>query len=255
MSYILDVALVLILALCIFIGIKRGFAKMLVRVGGAILALVLAGLLSGQVAQGVFDTFLANNIKAGVMEQVPEMSADEVAEEIDHTLASLPGYVTVFIEQQNIDINAIADQAVEAVAGATGNVAETVVDTVMAHVVRPIAVALLTAVCFLVLLILLLIVVWILAVLVDKIFRLPLLGNLNKTLGALMGVLQGLLWVLLAATVIELIAYAGGADSLINRAVLESTWLTRWIAEINPITAGIGDLTASIGDLAAGFNG
>ena len=48
MAYILDIAVILIFVLAIFIGYRRGFVKSIIRLVGCLLALVIAGTLSGQ---------------------------------------------------------------------------------------------------------------------------------------------------------------------------------------------------------------
>jgi uncharacterized membrane protein required for colicin V production len=245
----LDLALVLILVLCVFLGVRKGFAKMLVRVVGTVLAVLVAALLSGQVAGGIYDAFLNNGIQTAIRQQIPTVSAENIEEGIDEAIATLPEFILDFAEQQNLDLEALAGQVLEQVDDQAEDVSALAAETLSTQVVRPIAVSLLTLVCFFVLLIVLLIAVRLLAGIVDKVFNLPLLGTINKVLGGVLGAVQGVLWVLVAVTAIELIAGTGTVDSLLNAQVLDQTVLTKWLAGLNPITAEIRNLTGQIDSL------
>lgn len=67
MAYILDIAVILIFALAIFIGYRRGFVKSIIRLVGCLLALVIAGTLSGTIAGGIYDGFLAGKVKEQIV--------------------------------------------------------------------------------------------------------------------------------------------------------------------------------------------
>ena len=243
MPYVLDIALVLILAVGVFIGVKRGCAKMLVRVVGTLLAVAVAASLSGQLAGGIFDGWLSGLIKTEIAEKLPELSSGNLSQTITEVLDGLPTFVVDFVEQQQVDLEAVAEQVWEQANGNAEQLKETVATSLTEQVVRPISVAVLTVLCFLLLLILLLIAVRLLASVVDKIFKLPLLGSLNKILGGALGMVQGVLWVAVAVMIIQLVAYSGGSEGLINPTVLEKTVLTKHILEINPLSAAIQEVS------------
>lgn len=249
MSYILDIVLVLILAVCVLLGVKRGCAKMLVRVGGTLLAVVIAASLSGQVAGFVFDTWLSDGIKAAVAENLPELNTGNLSVVLDEALDELPPFVLEFAEQQEVDMEAFAEDLLNQVDGNTASLRETVAVSVTEQVVRPVAVALLTVLCFLILLVVLLVVVHLLAGIVDKIFKLPLLGTLNKTLGGVLGAVQGVLWIAVVLAAIQLIAYSGGDEALINAEFLEGTVLTKYLVEINPLSTAISEVSVQANNL------
>lgn len=249
MPYVLDIALVLILAVCVLIGIKRGCAKMLVRVVGTLLAVVVASSLSGQVAGAVFDGWLSESIQTAVSEKLPELSVGNLSSTVEEALNELPDFLVEFAQQQEVDIQAFADQIQQQAEGNSAQLKETVAATLTQQVVRPMAVALLTVICFLLLLLVLLIAVHFLAGVVDKLFKLPLLGTLNKTLGGVLGALQGVLWVAIAVTVIQLIACSSGSDGLMSAEVLEKTVLTKHLIAINPFSSVINEVSVQANTL------
>lgn len=71
MAYILDIAVILIFALAIFIGYKRGFMKTILRLVGVVLALVIASSVSKPAAGWIYDQFLASSIQEQIVAHVP----------------------------------------------------------------------------------------------------------------------------------------------------------------------------------------
>ena len=70
--------------------------------------------------------------------------------------------------------------------------------------------------------------------LLDLLAKLPLLKQLNKTLGVVAGLLQGILWVLLIATFLQAVVETG-LFAVINQELLESTILVEWLCQVNPL--------------------
>ena len=74
---------------------------------------------------------------------------------------------------------------------------------------------------------------------VNKVFQLPVLHTLNGTLGLVAGVANGLILVIIAVAVLQIVAAAGSADSAINPTVMSETRVVRWLAQYNPFSNGL----------------
>ena len=90
-----------------------------------------------------------------------------------------------------------------------------------------------------------LIVVTILFKAFNVVAKLPLLKQLNKSLGALAGAVLGVLWVFFAVSVLQVIA-ALGVTPLINAELLHSTVLVNWLCGVNPAAGALQDILALI---------
>lgn len=233
MAYILDIAVILLFVLAILIGIKRGFIKTAVRLVGCILAVVIAFSLGRVIAGWAYDSFLAPVVKEQIVANVPSADTQALKDGIDAALEQLPGFV------RNAVDNSIGDpaQIVDALEGELEGNAESIAATVSDKVVRPVAAAMLQMICFFILFIILMIVVIILSCVINKVFKLPVLKQANGVLGGVLGAVEGVLWVLVAVTVIQLVASSAAPDSFISAQNLQDSLLVSKLAEINPITS------------------
>lgn len=67
----------------------------------------------------------------------------------------------------------------------------------------------------------------------NLIAKLPLIKQLNKVLGLVVGVLSGLLWVLFVVCALQMLTRAGWIPAL-TEAVIAKTWFVSWVAEMLP---------------------
>lgn len=235
MAYILDAAVILILIVAILVGRKRGFAKTLVRVVGTMVALAVVASVSPKLASGIFDACIADTIKEDVVEALPTLSADTLESSVQKALDSLPSYVKTLMDGSE---TTLSKQIASEARHSEDNLTVAVADTIVRKVVRPVAVSLLTVVCFIVLLIVLIVLVCILAHLTDKFFQLPGLKGLNRVMGSILGVLQGILWVLVLVAIVQMISGNTRPEALLGSETLAQTKIVSWICEWNPLTRG-----------------
>lgn len=234
MGYILDIAVILLFVLAIFIGYKRGFVKSIVRVVGCVLALVIAGALSGVIAGGIYDGFLASKVEEQIVQYVPATDTTSIKEGLGSVMDKLPSSVMNALGSYGIGS---ADEIVDSLESQlTGDVRQ-IASVISQSVVRPVAVLLLRMVCFFILFIVLMIVVIIVAHVVNKVFRLPGLKQVNGVLGAVLGVVEGILWVFIAVTIIHFVAMSSSADAVISQASLDNSLLVGRLDAINPIVS------------------
>ena len=236
MAYILDGAVILIFILAIFIGYKRGFVKAAIRLVGCILAAIIAGVLSPVIAGGIFDTFASDKLQQTISSGMTTTDASSAAEGIGKALESLPAPVLNALEACGLSSPA---QIVENVKDSLNGTVDALSETVVTKVLRPVAVALPQTLCFFILFILLMIVVGILAGLINKVFKLPLLKQMNGGLGAVVGAAEGLVLLFVAVTVVQLAAASSGADAFISQKDIDDSFVVSRMAEFNPLTGPI----------------
>lgn len=238
MAYILDGVVILIFLLAVIIGNRRGFIKTMSGVLAFVAALVVSYLLSGLVAELVYTTMLEPSLIASLQEQMAGVGTE--MQNITKAFESLPPLVKNLLGQSGV--LSVDDLAQAMKIGADGSLVQAVAD-----VVRSVVLPVLETVCSLVLFILAYIAARLLLRVLDVVAKLPLLKQVNKSLGTVAGIISGVLWVLFAVSVVQVAAALGTADSLINMQVLNDTLLTNWLVGVNPLGAALHEAMAIVG--------
>ena len=236
MGFLLDAAVILILGICLYSGYRRGFVRGLVGIIGTIAAVIIAGLLSAPVAEVTYNAFLATPSQRTIEERMPDLPTPATtAVAIDDYLAELPEAARELLTQGGCGNGdkIVATLPQTAFADKTALARE-----ITAKVVRPTIMPLISGICFILLFILLLVLVQCVAHAVNKVFELPVLRSFNHMGGLLVGLVQGLLWVIALVTVIQLYALYH-ETGFIKPADLQDSLLTDWFAAHNPIAHGI----------------
>jgi len=234
MAYVLDGLSVVLFALLVWLGHRRGFIKTVSGVLAFVAALVLSSMLSGPVSGFMYDTFVEPPVLKELSSQIGEGSP--AAGQLDAALAEMPAFITNRLAANGLDSGAAV---LEHISGAGAE--ETVAESITRQVVEPVVVPLLKSLSMLLLFVVLLIVITVLLKAVDLVAKLPLLKQINKSLGVVAGIVQGILWVFFAVTVIRLLASTGWFGFL-PPALLEDTVVIKWIDSLNPMTSALREL-------------
>ena len=205
LPYLADAIIVVIFLLFIILGVKRGFVRSVLDLVGTLAAMLVSMWFSGIAAQWFFSTFLQESLTRQIAEALQSAPAADAAEAV---LSVVPEILRGGLEAFGITSDAIN----QAVAGTSGQAAEAVV-----AVLSPMVVSVLRGLFALVLFVFLLVVFRILSGVVCRIFRLPVLRQLDKGLGILLGVAQ-------AALITVLLCFC--AQALIS---VSSPWLVEII--------------------------
>ena len=203
--YLADAIIVVIFLLFIILGVKRGFVRSVLDLVGTLAAMLVSMWFSGIAAQWFFSTFLQESLTRQIAEALQSAPAADAAEAV---LSVVPEILRGGLEAFGITSDAIN----QAVAGTSGQAAAAVV-----AVLSPMVVSVLRGLFALVLFVFLLVIFRILSGVVCRIFRLPVLRQLDKGLGILLGVAQ-------AALITVLLCFC--AQALIS---VSSPWLVETI--------------------------
>ncbi len=235
-SVLLDAILIAVTVFCLALGIKRGFVKSIVRMIGSLASLIVSFLISGPVAEWLFHTMFRSSVEQAVRNAVGSdvtASVSSLAEQWGAVLAGLPdvirnGLASVGIQTPEQLGAAVAEQG----AATAGDAARVMVD----HLIAPLCVTLLQVIVFILLFIVLSFLVRFLAKMLSAVFSaIPLVREANKALGAVAGLLQGAMIVLVLTAALQLYMTMSGAGSAVTAADLDQTWITKWVMDINPL--------------------
>lgn len=240
MAYLLDGVLILILVLAIWCGHHRGFIKTMTGVLAFVAATAVAMLLSGPVAQFVYDKAVEPSV-VSTIDSYTAAATGSLESGVDEALASLPSFVT------NLLANTGVTSGADVIAKVGGSVAPAeLAQQIADQVVEPVVVPLLKMVATLLLFLLAFVVASILLRVLNLLAKLPVLKQVNKSLGVVAGIVSGLLWVLFAVSVLQLVAAVAGSDFVINQSLLADTLLTNWLIQINPLGGMLREVIAIV---------
>lgn len=229
LTWILDLALVLIFVLCVCIGRKRGFIKTMTGVLAFFAAAAVAFLLHKSVANVVYDKGIEPSILTAVEENLPDGQA--TASSVDLVLEKLPDFVQNMLDKNEVGSGADVLAKVT-VAAEPAAIAQQISDTV----VRPVVLPVLQMLCVLVLFLVALLAARLLLRVLHVVAKLPVLKQLNKTGGVLAGIVSGLLWVLFAVAVLQVVAAVSGPEALLHTALLQKTYVVRFVMTVSPLS-------------------
>ncbi|MCI8553377.1 MAG: CvpA family protein [Clostridiales bacterium] len=231
MAYLLDGGVILVFIIALLVGWKRGLIRSVLGLAACIFSLVLAASLGSVAASGLFDTFIADRLTDTVAEHVPAADTESVVSGMESVLDSLPGFVTQAMESFGAGS---PQEILDSVRDALGSSPHTLASVIVARAIRPAAVALLTYVCFVVLFILLMVLFSVVILLINRVFRLPVLRQLNGLLGAAVGAVEGAVLVFILAVLLQWSAAPAGSDALITQDDVKHTLIVRAVAGCAP---------------------
>lgn len=228
MAILFEVIVAVILIAFVVLGTKRGLVLSLCGLLGALVAFAGAGLVAGALSPVVADA-LEPRFAAAIEEQLNESIQNNqylteeggvatTPEEVD-----LPGVLSVLREMglyesliDSID-RAVEDGMTEAAASAAARVAAAIAQSVAYLILFLIAFAVI-------------VVLWkVVGRALDLVARLPVLHFLNHTLGAVFGLLQGCVFLFVAAWALQFMGHVIPAETV------EHTVLLKFFMTTNPL--------------------
>lgn len=231
MAYILDGIIVVILIVMVALGHHRGFLRSVVQLVGLIAAFVVAFSLSAGLSAWIFDEHISEPLQETLVSALEEDVTSTAEEQVTLVVEALPDFLANVLNAEDM-----AEKAVEAMNKAVDDSATSLAETVVVNVLRPVTVALFRFVLFILLFIVLMVVVKLLTNLIKPLTNLPVIHQADGALGAAVGLVKGILFVLVAVTVMQLLASSG---TWITTEQLNSSWIAGWVAEHNPVGAGL----------------
>ena len=191
MAFIIDIIIIAVIALCTFLGYKKGLIKLAVGILGFFLAIIIALVLYTPISNFIINnTNVKVNIKNAISDTVKSYVIKEESAEGEEKQRESKVMVTY--------IDGIVAKQKEMIVTGEKELIDTVSDNVAVNIIR-IGVAL--AVFIISKLILIFINVF-----ADLIGKLPIIKQFNKAGGTIYGVIQGILIVYIVFAVISLIA-------------------------------------------------
>lgn len=239
MAYLLDGLVIIIFLLAVLLGYRRGFFKSIIQLTGCLAAILIASGLSTPLASGIYNQFISGSVQKHIQSQIEKTGKESVETALDGVLEDLPDSVVNALTMFDLGTaQQIKDKLSGSLEGDIVKISRSVED----KIVRPAAVSLLRIVCLFILFVIFMILVGIVASMVGRLFKLPVLRQADGTLGGLLGAVQGFVLVLVAVTVMGLIASTSKTDDKLTRAVINDTILVQSVEKINPMSGTLNSM-------------
>lgn len=206
---IIDIIIIALIALGVFFGYKKGLVGILIGVASLILSIILAFVLQGPVSEYLYSTPVGTSIESKVTEFVNDTLSSENNENVDS-------------EDNTKKENDFFSKVIQDATNSEDTVKEAS---------KNITMFILKGITFIGIFILVRIICYILQMILNVVFDLPILHSVNKFGGMAINLVVTLLklWILLAA--IQLISSVVAIDFITN--LINQSYLTKLLYENN----------------------
>lgn len=228
MNYILDIAVVAAIVFFTWRCYRKGFIKTAVLLFGFVIAAILARAISTPVSVFTYDNLIKPSVVETLEEKTEEISGS-IAEKTDALLDGIPA---VFKNATKIFGETDASETVEEKMNEEG---KSIATTLEENVIAPAAKSVIQIILFIVLFFVLAFLIKRLAFLANIFNKLPLVGKVNRLLGAAAGLLEGIVIVFVATSVIYILMFLIGEKFPITNEMINESLLFKFFFEKNPL--------------------
>lgn len=217
-QYGVDVALIIVFAVCIIVSMRKGFLSSLLSVVCVLLSIAAATVFSEPLAQLCYDNVLDNAVTVKV-----EESLGEGLESIDQALNAesvnqvIPDFLNEGIAKLGIDTDSVI-QSLEATDLSLHDIAS----KISQQIIRPAAIVILKIIAFILIYAVARFLLGLVAKFLSGAAKLPFLKDVNKWLGAIFGAVKGLAIVVALCILLGLYSYLVENTNVFARAIENS---------------------------------
>ena len=219
MGIAIDIIIVLVLLFFIWSSARRGFVRTVIDIVGYILAMFVAFSISGTIADAAYDNFVKPSMSKAIEEKITQDPSQSAEELISDAFDNMPSVVTRAAENFGIT----KESTIEKYSGALQNNGASVAEAITDYVAGPVIMSIFTGVAMMIILITLMCIVHVISRAANSVIsRIPIVGWLNKVLGAVTGVIKGGLIAILLCVVLTIVLnlVPSGADIISQSYIL-----------------------------------
>lgn len=212
----LDLSVILIILISVIISAKRGFVRTAVEAVGFIAAVFIAFTFSNQLANLTYEKV----IEPPVISAVCEGTAETAVGTADAIWDAMPEILTKNADKFGFSKDKIVRTVDENASESIENIARNTVSTVL----KPVVIKLLSALYSVIITVVLLIVVKFAARFLNGLFSFSIVGQLNRTLGGVVGIVKGVVIAVLYCVAVAFIVSltTGGIFIFTNKNIADS---------------------------------
>lgn len=232
MNYIVDLILLAIFIFIVVRGMKKGFVTTLLDSLSVVISGIASYFLCSPISEWIYDNFISGIVKSKFTEVLKSAvpSGATLTEKIDKLVGSLPSFAVNLADYSGMDVKGFSAQ----IGSSAAQSAEQLVDSVADKVAYNILIFIVQGIVFFALFVLISFAVRFISRVLGRLLeKIPVVGSLNKGLGAVLGIIKAAAVLLLICTVLYF-AVGSSANSDIISAV-EASKIYMCITKYNPI--------------------
>ena len=231
-----DLIIVAVGVITVMLAYRAGLVKSVMGLIRGIASFIAAYAFTPTLGKIIYDGFMLKSISSGLNTTIRSLSENgngsyDLAEMYNTMISKNDGTLADIVENYRVDTAALAKQC-EGITEGTG----AAVDKVCDFIAAPIADSISNAIAFIGIFIGVFVVLTLLTKLVDMVFRLPVLYDVNKVFGVIFGLIEAtVLMVFISNAGAALLIALGSVDSsLFGLHVVENTVIMKNVMRIFP---------------------
>ncbi len=223
MSLAIDVCLLAVLLVAVIASAKKGLVRTVLELVAFAAALLLAVQLCAPMAKACYENVLSERVETKIAEELRVSESASAIKKASVVLDSLPGFVKGYVQGSDTSVAKLAEQI------ANGNYSDRDAAKLLnENIAQPVCETVLSAVLFLLLFAVLGgVFQWLVSVL-SKLFKIPIVKNVNALLGGVFGAVKGCAFVFVA--VFLLTAVAPYIEDTAYREALQSSHIVSFVS-------------------------
>lgn len=227
MSLTIDFVLLAFVLITVIVSAKKGLVRTVLELVAFVAAILLSAQFCTPMATACYDNVLSARVESKITEELNTQESATAVKQASAVLESLPDFTKWYAEGDDSTVRTLAEQI------ASGNYSGAdAAHLLNENIAKPVCEAVLRAVLFLLLFAVLGAVFDWLAKAVSKLFKIPIVKNVNALLGGAFGALKGCAVVAALAFMLYSVAPYAGASV---REVLLSSKIVNFVGSL-PIT-------------------
>lgn len=235
MSLIFDVVLIVICAMTIFMGAKRGFIKSVMHLGVNLVSLIASYAFYPKLAVYLKENYLQKWLTDTIAASIKSLSSQGAGENtvtynLSKLFADMPDPFLQILNRYHADIASL-----QGAYGDASEVAESTVDALASSISATVSDVLANVAAYAILFVGCMIALTLLTWILDLIFKLPVLRMANTALGLLFGVICAavLAWLISVLAVSFIEAMASVRPETFHQSIIENSILLKFFSENN----------------------
>lgn len=224
MSIFIDALVLIIIAVTAFVSLKRGFVRSVMSVLSLFLTVFIISSVSAPISEFIYDKF----VHKSVCEAISEKQNEQLKNGAKLTFDALPDFA-----KDAAEIAGINEQSFYEIINNNSDLREET-EMISQKLVRPTAVKIISIIIDIVLFIILMFVFGLISKFLCGFFKLPLLNEANKFLGAVLGILKGAVIAVFVCSLISYIAETSknGEFLIFNPKTISETVLFKFFSNV-----------------------
>lgn len=206
-----DIIIIAIIVLFIVIGVKRGIARTILGIIGLFVTYAAANIMSEWLSQLIYNSFLEETVIENINFYMDSYGLSYL---IDNSMTVLPEWISWLVSLFGGGSENVSRCVLQTDDFSSGNASRVISETIETMTVSAIKVILM-----IILFIVIFILVKKLVRLVSKVFKAPVLKQINCFFGGVLGAVNGVLFVWIAVNLVCLMAQISANDIMSNELI------------------------------------